>query len=85
MKDLLAVAVISGTCVVCGCGGGTPPPPPVPTQLSVVASAAASTAGTPFNITVKAVDASGTVASNYSGTVHSRAATPKQSSQRIRR
>lgn len=77
MKNLLVVAVISGICVACGCGGGTPPPPPVATQLSVVASAPASTAGTPFNITVKAVDASGTVASNYSGTVHFASSDPQ--------
>jgi len=42
----------------------------VPTHLSVVASTSTPAAGTAFNITVNALDASNNVVTSYSGTVH---------------
>ena len=56
-----------------GCGGGggsTTPPPPVVTHFSVTAASSTQTAGTAFNITVTALDASNGVVSSYVGTVH---------------
>jgi hypothetical protein len=57
----------------CGGGASSPPPPPPPppsaTHLSVTAPASV-TAGTAFNFTLTALDASNKVVSGYSGTVH---------------
>ena len=64
-----------GSCFLDGCGGGAPPP--VATQLAVIASSASSTAGTPFTVSVKATDASGTLVSSYSGTVHFASSDPQ--------
>jgi len=74
MKRLVrALFVLSGLCLLHGCGGGsapmTPPPPPA-THFSVVPGQANATAGTAFNFTVTALDASKNVATGYSGTVH---------------
>jgi hypothetical protein len=61
--------------LLASCGGGSgsasspPPPPPAATHFSVKAPAGAP-AGTAFNVTVTALDASNNSVSTYSGTVH---------------
>jgi hypothetical protein len=67
-KLLLLLITIHSLCLLSACGGGTTTPPPA-THLSVTAPAAAA-AGTAFNFTVTALDASNNVATTYSGTVH---------------
>jgi len=53
-----------------GSGGSSPsPPPPLATHFSVAAPASVN-AGTAFNLTVTALDASNNVVTGYSGTVH---------------
>lgn len=64
-KSLLHVVAVCGGFVLNGCGAGTPPA----THLSL-STLGAATAGTPFNVTVSALDASNNVVTNYSGTVH---------------
>jgi hypothetical protein len=66
-KSLLVLISISSLCVLSACGGSSTPPPA--THFSVTAPASA-TAGTAFNFTVTALDASNRMATNYSGTVH---------------
>src|SRR5258708_26365669 len=51
-------------------GCGTTTPPPVATHFSVSSATPSPTAGTAFNITVTALDASNSVVVTYSGTVH---------------
>jgi Galactose oxidase, central domain len=73
-RSLLFVIFVCSSWLLHACGGGgsTPPPPsppPAATHLSVTAAVAA-TAGTAFNVTVSALDASNKVVSSYSGTVH---------------
>lgn len=53
-----------------GCGGGTAAPPVVVTQLAVSASTANVTTGMTVNVSVRALDASGALATSYAGTVH---------------
>ena len=53
-----------------GCGGGAAAPPVVATQLAVSVLAANVTTGMNVNVTVRALDASGALASTYAGTVH---------------
>src|ERR1700756_1850802 len=53
-----------------GCGGGAAAPPVVATQLAVSVSAANETGGTAVNVTVRALDGSGTLNTPYAGTVH---------------
>ena len=53
-----------------GCGGGAAAPPVVARQLAVSVLAANVTTGMNVNVTVRALDASGALASNYAGTVH---------------
>jgi hypothetical protein len=53
-----------------GCGGGAATPPVVAAHLAVSVSAANATAGTAVSVTVRAVDGSGALATNYAGTVH---------------
>jgi len=53
-----------------GCGGGAAAPPVVATQLAVSVFAANVTTGMNVNVTVRALDASGALATNYAGTVH---------------
>jgi hypothetical protein len=65
-KSLLVLISISGLCVLSACGGGSPPPA---THFSLTAPASA-TAGTAFNFTVTALDASNRMTTNYSGTAH---------------
>src|SRR5215469_6801644 len=52
-----------------GCGGGGPSGPPPATHISVTVGATV-TVGTPFSVTVAALDASGNVAPGYAGVVH---------------
>src|SRR5229473_1918298 len=70
-KSLWFPILICGLCLLNACtgGGGGNPPPPAATHFSVTAAANA-TVGTPFNITVTALAASGQMATDYSGTVH---------------
>jgi hypothetical protein len=73
-KLFLVVFSLCELCLLNGCGGGAgsssqQPPPATATHFSVSAPSAA-TSGTPFNITVNALDATNNVAGSYSGTVH---------------
>lgn len=70
-KSLLLLVSICGLWVLNGCGTSAPPPPPpaVATHFSIVAATATPIAGTPFNITVNALDATGGVVTSYSGKV----------------
>jgi Putative Ig domain/Kelch motif/Galactose oxidase, central domain len=52
-----------------GCGTASQPLLPVATHFSVTAANSTQTAGTPFNITVTALDASGQMVISYSGTI----------------
>ncbi len=76
---LLAVITLSGLCLLNGCSssesGSSPPPPAPATHFSVVAQANAN-AGTAFNLTVTAQDASNRQVSTIPGRCTSRAATP---------
>jgi hypothetical protein len=66
----LGVVAMGGLCFLNACGGGNPPPPPlVATQFSISAPGTAI-AGTAFQISVRALDASNNVVASYSGTVH---------------
>ncbi len=79
-KQFLMLSLACGLLMLDGCGGGntyTTPPPPVATQLAVAASSATATTGAVFNFTVSALDASGAVVPNYSGTVHITSSDPK--------
>ncbi len=70
-KSFLLLVSICGLCLFNGCGTGSSSPPPlVATHFSVTAATTTQTAGTAFNITVTALDASNGVASSYAGTVH---------------
>jgi hypothetical protein len=70
-KISLRVLSLFGLCFLCSCGGSPSPPPPPPAGTHFVVNAAASTtAGTPLNFTVTALDASGNVEASYAGTVH---------------
>lgn len=68
-KTFLMLSLGCAGVFVNGCGGGGTSPQ-VATHLSITTSSAAITVGTPFNITVSALDNSGAVVSTYSGTVH---------------
>jgi hypothetical protein len=69
-KSLLFLISVWSLCLLNGCGTSTQPPPPVATHFSVTAATSTPTAGTPFNITVTALDSSNSVVSTYTGTVH---------------
>ena len=67
------VTLACSSLLLYGCGGATPSlPPPLTTaaQLSVTSSATISTAGAKVNLTVTALDSTGTVVSGYADTVH---------------
>ena len=72
-KSLLFLLFLSSLPLIAGCGSAnSAPPPPTPalaTHFSV-SSPTTETAGTPFNITVTALDASNNVVAGYSATVH---------------
>jgi hypothetical protein len=67
-KSLLLLISVCGLCLLTSCGGGSTGLS-VATHFSVIAPANAS-AGTAFNFTVTALDASNNVVATYSGTVH---------------
>ncbi len=71
-KSLLFLISMCGVWLLNGCGASAlpPPPPPVAAHFSVTPATATPTAGTAFNITVNALDASNAVVSSYAGTVH---------------
>jgi hypothetical protein len=70
-KSLLLLMLICSISLLDGCGSATPPPPPlVATHFSVTAATTPQIAGTAFNITVTALDASNVLVSTYTGTVH---------------
>ena len=73
-RFLRAVLTLCGLCLLYGCGGGgsgsSTPPPIVATHFSVVPAQTNTTAGTAFNVTVTALDASNNVVNSYAGTVH---------------
>jgi hypothetical protein len=69
-KSRLFLISVWSLCLLNGCGTSTQPPPPVATHFSVTAATSTPTAGTPFNITVTALDSSNSVVSTYTGTVH---------------
>ena len=64
----LFLATIAGL-LLTACGGGSSPPPPPATHFAVAAPASV-TAGTAFNFTLTALNASNNVVTGYSGTVH---------------
>src|SRR6202162_1098502 len=69
-RSLSAAVLVCALCVLSACGGsGTGGGSQVVTHLAVTAPASAS-AGTPFSITVIALDSSNKTVSGYSGTVH---------------
>jgi hypothetical protein len=69
-KSLLLLISTCGLWLLNGCGtSAPPPPPPVATHFSVVAATATPIAGTPFNVTISALDNSGSVVTSYSGKV----------------
>jgi Putative Ig domain/Kelch motif/Galactose oxidase, central domain len=66
---LLLISMFSSSSFV-GCGGGSSTPtPPIATHFSVTTATSTPTAGTQFNFTVTALDASGNLVSTYDGTV----------------
>jgi probable HAF family extracellular repeat protein len=72
-KSLLFLLTLSSLRLLAGCGSANSapslPPPAVATHFSV-SSPAAETAGTPFNITVTAFDATNNVVASYSASLH---------------
>jgi probable HAF family extracellular repeat protein len=67
-KTLILLVSICGLSLLVGCGSGGRTSPA--THFSVVPASNAATAGSAFNITVTALNASNSVATGYSGTVH---------------
>lgn len=67
-RSLFFLVLVCSLRFLNACGGGSTPPPPA-IHFSVTAPAAA-TAGTAFNFTVTALDASNNTVTTYSGTVH---------------
>ena len=70
LTPLLLLSSIAASLFLNSCGGNSPPPPAVATRLSVLAPSVAPVSGTPFNVTVNALDASSSLVASYSGTVH---------------
>jgi putative Ig domain-containing protein/galactose oxidase-like protein len=75
-KTLLVLSLACTSILLNSCGGGGTPPP-LATRLAVTTSSAAITVGTPFNVSVSALDSSGAVVSTYSGTVHFASSDPQ--------
>ena len=65
---LVALLFLSGF-LLNGCGRSGSTLPAIAT-LSVTVASSTATTGTPFNITVKALDAANNVVTTYGGTVH---------------
>jgi len=80
MKNALSVIIaIYGLCLLTACGGagGNPPPTPSPATHLAVSGPAAASAGTAFQVTVTALNASNSVVGGYTGTVHLTSTDPK--------
>jgi large repetitive protein len=70
-KSLLLVIAIYSLCLLNGCGSGSAQQTKdVATHFSVVPATSTPTAGTAFNFTVSALDASNGVVTSYAGMVH---------------
>jgi hypothetical protein len=72
-KSLLVLISICNLFLLEGCGSSTQSSPPfhaVATHFSVTPATATPVAGTAFNFTVTALDASNSLVSTYAGTVH---------------
>jgi len=69
-KSLLVLISISCLCFLNGCGAASPPPPLAATHFFVTTATTSQVAGTAFNITVTALDASNAMVSTYAGTVN---------------
>ncbi len=71
-SSLLCLFFVCIFCFLGGCGTNSVSPAPLPTvtHFSLIAATSTATAGTAFQITVTALDASNNVVSSYSGTVH---------------
>jgi Galactose oxidase, central domain len=65
-----SVLGVASAVLLTACGGGSSSPPPPPATHFSVAAPASVNAGTAFNLTVTALDASNNVVTGYSGTVH---------------
>jgi WD40 repeat protein len=61
---------VMAAALLTACGGGSSSPPPPPATHFSVATPPSVNAGTTFNLTVTALDASNNVVTGYSGTVH---------------
>lgn len=72
MRNSIILFILLGALLIAGgCGGGSSTPPPaVVTHFSVAPASSTTNAGTPFNITVTALDALNGVVSTYSGMIH---------------
>jgi len=68
-KSQFVLIILSCLSFLNGCGGASQPPLLVATHFSLTAASAPQTAGTAFNITVTALDASNVLVSTYAGTV----------------
>jgi hypothetical protein len=75
-QSLLVLGSIFILGLLHGCGTATQPPP-VATHLSVVAATTPQIAGTAFNFTVTALDASNAPVTTYAGTVHFTSSDPQ--------
>jgi hypothetical protein len=75
-RSLLVLGSIFILGLLHGCGTATQPPP-VATHLSVVAITTPQIAGTAFNFTVTAMDASNAPVTTYAGTVHFTSSDPQ--------
>ena len=70
-KSLWVLITICSLGLLSSCGGGSSGQPlGVVTHFSVMSANASPTIGTPFNITVTALDAAGQMVTSYSGTAH---------------
>src|SRR5580704_14119780 len=69
-KSLLVLIAICSLWLLNGCGSSSTTQQQFATHFSVTSDNATPTAGTAFNITVTALDASALTVPSYSGTVH---------------
>jgi hypothetical protein len=70
-KSLWFLITICSLALLSSCGGGSSGQSlGVVTHFTVTSASASPTIGTPFNITVTALDAAGQTVASYSGTVH---------------